>query len=76
MVKIAALEQVESQVHGSEHPLEPRVRRPIRMQKIRADTFKKDPSPEQIQDPNLGSNLSLFLPAHYFDYIAGTSTGG
>ncbi len=78
MMEIAILEQADPQVHDSVHPLEPRVRRPVRMQKIRADTLRKDPSPEQTQNPYLGrvSELSLFLPAHYFDYIAGTSTGG
>ena len=77
-MEIATLEQTDSQVHSSVHPLQPRWRRPVHMQQNRADTLRKDQSPEQKQGsvflPTHAS--SLFLPAHYFDYIAGTSTGG
>ena len=78
MTEIATLEQGHSQAHSSVHPLQPRLRRPIHMQNIRADTLRKDLSPQQTQGPVFGPAYasSLFLPAHYFDYIAGTSTGG
>lgn len=78
MMEIATLEQAESQAHNSVHPLQPRLRRPVRMQQNRTDTLRKDESPEQKQGPVFGpaNTSSLFLPAHYFDYIAGTSTGG
>ena len=78
MTKIATLEQVESQTHRSIYPLKPRLRRPVRIQQNRSDTMRQLDSPEQDQGPVFGpvSASSLFLPAHYFDYIAGTSTGG
>ena len=78
MMEIATLEQANSQTHSSVHPLQPRLRRPVRIQNIRVDTLRRDPSPQQMQGPVFGraSASSLFLPAHYFDYIAGTSTGG
>ena len=78
MTEIATLEQGHSQAHSSVHPLQQRLRRPIRMQKIRTDTLRKDPSPQQTQGPVVGPayESSHFLPTHYFDYIAGTSTGG
>lgn len=78
MTKIATLEQADSQTHSSEHPLKPRLRRPVRMQQNRANTLRQFESPEQSQSPVFGPERasSVFLPAHYFDYIAGTSTGG
>lgn len=78
MTKIATLEQANSQTHSSVHPLNPRLRRPVRMQQNRADTMRRFESPEQNQGPVFGPThaSSAFLPAHYFDYIAGTSTGG
>ena len=78
MTKIATLEQADSQTHSSEHPLKPRLRRPVRMQQNRANTLRQSESPEQSQSPVFGPERasSVFLPAHYFDYIAGTSTGG
>lgn len=78
MIEIATLEQANSQARSSVHPLQPRLRRPVRMQQARADTIRKDGSPEQTQGPVFGPvhASSFFIPAHYFDYIAGTSTGG
>lgn len=78
MMEIATLEQADSQAHSSAHPLKPRLRRPVRTQRNRADTLRRDQSPQQAQGPVFGpaSASSSFLPAHYFDYIAGTSTGG
>lgn len=78
MTEIAVLEQADPQAHSSVHPLQPRLRKPVRMQQNRSDTLRQFESPEQNQGPVFGPAhaASLFLPAHYFDYIAGTSTGG
>lgn len=78
MTKIATLEQAGSETHSSVHPLKPRLRRQVRMQQNRSNTLRQLDSPEQDQGPVFGPThaSSLFLPAHYFDYIAGTSTGG
>ncbi|KAL9137349.1 MAG: hypothetical protein Q9175_001449 [Cornicularia normoerica] len=77
-MEISILEQADSPAHSSVHPLQQRLRRPVRMQQNRADTMRRDPSPQQTQGPVFepACASSLFLPAHYFDYIAGTSTGG
>ena len=80
MTEIANLEQSYSQAHSSAHPLQPRLRRPVRMQNIRArtSTFRRDLNTQQSEGPIHGPACasSLFIPTHYFDYIAGTSTGG
>ena len=100
MREIANVEQDFSQAHSSVHPLQPRLRRPVRMQNIRTrtstfrrdlntqqsesltrprtNTFRRDLNARQSEGPIQGAACasSLFLPAHYFDYIAGTSTGG
>ena len=100
MKEIANAEQDYSQAHSSVHPLQPRLRGPVRMQNIRTrtSTFRRDLNTQQSESPirkrtstfrrypNTGQSehpvhgpacaSSLFLPAHYFDYIAGTSTGG
>ena len=74
MVEIARLEQINSHAQNSVHPLQLRSRKPVRMQQSRTNTLQKDLSHQQTQAAT--SPSSLFFPAHYFDYIAGTSTGG
>ena len=78
MREITKQEQRHPQENSSVYPLQPRLRRPVRMQKVRESTFRRAPNQEERELPGDGpmSASSVFLPAHYFDYIAGTSTGG
>ncbi|KAL9118353.1 MAG: hypothetical protein Q9187_005102 [Circinaria calcarea] len=76
MEEIARLEQEQPLAPSSVSPLEPRVRTTVmRQPSHRAGTVLREeifalPAPRRHQ------TLSNYLPCHYFDYIAGTSTGG
>lgn len=52
--------------HSSYHPVDP----------IQAKSTDSMTDAERAGDVSADSAASLFLPCHYFDYMAGTSTGG
>lgn len=71
MVQIATIERKEPQALHSAHPLPPRTREPVRI------TRSKTTAPVHTESTVFGpSESSHYFPSHYFDYIAGTSTGG
>ena len=80
MNQIALLEQEEQCTPSSVSPLNVRVRRtraqePMPHIPTRLNTLMRNQTPvEPEHGPSQAS--SHFLPSHYFDYIAGTSTGG
>lgn len=74
MTEIAIVERKNPQVSHSAHPLPPRSRDPVRVSRTRAT------GPQAATDLDSTvfglSPSSHYFPSHYFDYIAGTSTGG
>ena len=80
MNQIALLEQAENYTPSSVSPLDVRPRRTRAQSTVqhvpsRLNTLMRNQSPvEPEYGPSRAS--SHFLPSHYFDYIAGTSTGG
>ncbi len=73
MIEIARIEQ-ENQVTHSAHPLLPQSRDPVRIQRTKTT---KPRTVTNIASTVFGpSQSSHYFPSHYFDYIAGTSTGG
>ena len=56
----------------SAHPLQHRAREPIQSTSARARTSRS----YEVINSTVTKADSRFLPAHYFDYIGGTSTGG
>ena len=77
MTQIAALEQNHPQACCSVSPLSMRHRPLGTLAQSRSSTTKSRflESPQSVQfGPARAS--SHYLPCHYFDYIAGTSTGG
>ena len=76
MIKIAEIEmEGNSPSSTSVHPLNPRQRRPVQVSPLRIDTLRRSGSPE-VATHAPPSACAHYLPAHYFDYLAGTSTGG
>ena len=77
MTQIAALEQNDPQARCSVSPLPMRHRPLGALTQSRSSTtksrFLESPQPEQSGPTRASSH---YLPCHYFDYIAGTSTGG
>lgn len=76
MIRIAEIEKEDNpRSTNSVHPLLPRPRKPVRVKPTGTDTIRRNGSPEAIVS-NPRSLSADYLPAHYFDYLAGTSTGG
>ena len=76
MTKIAELEQQDDpRSTTSTYPCDPRPRRPVRVCPTRVYTVGMNGDPGNVH-PSPPSLCANYLPAHYFDYLAGTSTGG
>lgn len=71
MVQIATIERKEPQALHSSHPLPRRTREPVRVPPSK--TTGRLPTESTVFG---SSESSHYFPSHYFDYIAGTSTGG
>lgn len=56
----------------SAHPLQHRSRGPVRSTPTRASRLQSN----EGDNSTVTELNSRFVPAHYFDYIGGTSTGG
>lgn len=73
MDQIKRLETREANpAESSAHPLQHRAREPLQPVRTRTSTLR----PNRDSTSSVAEARSQFLPAHYFDYIGGTSTGG
>ena len=72
MIEIAGLERKgRPNAYNSLHPLKAKRREQIRISRTR------ESAPEEHEKTVFGpSPTSHYFPAHYFDYITGTGTGG
>ncbi|KAL9613637.1 MAG: hypothetical protein Q9167_001813 [Letrouitia subvulpina] len=75
MKTISSIEQENPNVQSSVHPLECRDYEFRRAIERRATRLEEEESPPEEAFEHM-SESSRYLPCHYFDYIAGTSTGG
>jgi len=75
MLEIARLEQESPERSpNSVHPLDPKPRKPVQVRNNRND--KPDATANAESTVFGSSQSSHYFPCQYFDYIAGTSTGG
>ena len=76
MLRIMELERhANPGSRSSAEPLVLRPRRPVQVNIPRTQTASRTESSE-VAAATQSSSLATYLPAHYFDYLAGTSTGG
>ena len=73
MIRVADLEKKEPRADCSVSPLKPRA---IRQATTALPNMTAETNHLQTASTPESQVCSLFLPCHYFDFIAGTSTGG